>query len=82
MVYYPQNTPYSFGFLLTMTLSKSPASDLEPVNKSGRKIFPVLPVQFQCKLVRSVQDSSFSFFFKESKMVKLHHCFRTEQKML
>lgn len=61
MVYYPQNAPYSFVFFIkTMTLSKSPASDPKPVNKSGRKRFPLLPVQFQCKLVTHVQDSLFS----------------------
>lgn len=51
-----------------MTLSKSPASDPKPVNKSGRKRFPLLPVQFQCKLVRHVWDSLFSSFFEESKI--------------
>lgn len=35
-----------------MTVSQSPALDPKPVNKSGRKIFPLLPVQFWCKTVR------------------------------
>lgn len=51
-----------------MTISKPSALDHKPVNKSGRKRFPLLPVQFQCKLVRHVQDSLFSSFFEESKI--------------
>lgn len=51
-----------------MTLSKLSALDPKPVNKSGRKRFSLLPVQFQCKLVRHVQDSLFSSFFEESKI--------------
>lgn len=52
----------------TITLSKPPALDPQPVKKSGRERFPFLQVQLQCKLVRHVQNSSFSSFFGESKI--------------
>lgn len=53
-----------------MNVSKYAASDPKPVNKGSSRIFPLLPVQFQCNLLSMFGIAYFLLSLKNQRLIK------------